>query len=106
MLIATVPYVGKRLHLDPDPELNYGSGSEHANNFGSGSTTLETGILLLALSCHIAAAVIDHCGLVLGGLCPEPSLGLRADNVISHLIHSSSVPVSRSRQVLPASQPT
>jgi hypothetical protein len=44
MLIATVPYVGKRLHLDPDPEpdpdpdpkLNYGSGSEHANNFGSG----------------------------------------------------------------------
>ncbi len=44
MLIATVPYVGKRLHLDPDlnpdPKLNYGSGSEHANNFGSGSTTL------------------------------------------------------------------
>ncbi len=35
MLIATVPYVGKRLHLDPDPKLNYGSGSEHANNFGS-----------------------------------------------------------------------
>ncbi len=22
--------------MDPDPELNYGSGSEHANNFGSG----------------------------------------------------------------------
>jgi hypothetical protein len=40
MLIATVPYVGKRLHLDPDPKLNYGSGSEHANNFESGSTTL------------------------------------------------------------------
>jgi hypothetical protein len=40
MLIATVLYVGKRLHLDlepdPDPKLNYGSGSEHANNFGSG----------------------------------------------------------------------
>ncbi len=38
MLIATVPYVGKQLHLDPDPDLklNYGSGSEHANNFGSG----------------------------------------------------------------------
>jgi hypothetical protein len=36
MLIAIVPYVGKRLHLDPEPELNYGSGSEHANNFGSG----------------------------------------------------------------------
>ncbi len=37
MLIATVPYVGTRLHLDPDPDpkLNYGSGSEHANNFGS-----------------------------------------------------------------------
>jgi hypothetical protein len=31
MLVATVPYVGKRLHLDPDPKLNYGSGSEHAN---------------------------------------------------------------------------
>jgi hypothetical protein len=43
MLIATVPYVGKRLHLDPelDPKLKYGSGSEQANNFGSGSTTLE-----------------------------------------------------------------
>jgi hypothetical protein len=40
MLIATVLYVGKRLHLDPDPKLTYGSGSEHANNFGSGSTTL------------------------------------------------------------------
>ncbi len=40
MLIATVPYVEKRLHLDPDPKLNYGSGSEHANNFRSGSTTL------------------------------------------------------------------
>jgi hypothetical protein len=26
--------------------------------------------------------VIDHCGLVWGGLRPEPSLGLRADNVI------------------------
>jgi hypothetical protein len=40
MLFATVPYVGKRLHLDPepdpDPKLNYGSGSEHANNFWSG----------------------------------------------------------------------
>ncbi len=36
MLIATIPYVRKRLHLDPDPKLNYGSGSEHANNFGSG----------------------------------------------------------------------
>jgi hypothetical protein len=36
MLIATVLYVGKRLHLDPepDPKLNYGSG--YANNFGSG----------------------------------------------------------------------
>ncbi len=37
MLSATVPYVGKLLHLDPnpDPKLNYGSGSEHAHNFGS-----------------------------------------------------------------------
>ncbi len=51
MLIATVPYVGKRVHLDPDPDpkLNYGSGSEHANNFGSGSTTLQL-------------AVCDACG--------------------------------------------
>ena len=36
MLIATVPYVGKRLHLDPDPDPKLNSGSEHANNFGSG----------------------------------------------------------------------
>jgi hypothetical protein len=26
--------------------------------------------------------LIDHCDLVWGGLCPEPSLGLRTDNVI------------------------
>ncbi len=55
MLIATAPYVGKRLHLDPDPEpdpdpkLNYGYGSEHANNFGSGSTTLHISIFLIDL---------------------------------------------------------
>ncbi len=36
MLIATVPYVGKRLHLDPDPDPKLNSGSEHANNFWSG----------------------------------------------------------------------
>ncbi len=50
----------------------------------------ETGILLLVLSCyktfHIYTIgdsdVIDHCGLVWGGLCPEPSLGRWADNVI------------------------
>jgi hypothetical protein len=35
MLIATVPYVGKRLHLDPEPDPKLNSGSEHANNFGS-----------------------------------------------------------------------
>jgi hypothetical protein len=43
----------------------------------------ETGILLLALSRYIADTdVIDHHGLVWGGLCPKPSLGPRANNVI------------------------
>ncbi len=44
----------------------------------------ETGILLLALSRYIGDPdVIDlHCGLVWGGPRSEPSLGLRADNVI------------------------
>ncbi len=44
----------------------------------------ETGILLLALSRYIGDPdVIDHfCGLVWGGLRPEPSLGPCADNVI------------------------
>jgi hypothetical protein len=47
MLIPTVPYVGKRLHLDPDPDpkLNYGSGSEHANNFGSGRIRIHNSAL-------------------------------------------------------------
>ncbi len=40
-------------------------------------------ILLLALSHYLGDPdVIDHCGLVWGGLRPEPSLGRRADNVI------------------------
>jgi hypothetical protein len=43
----------------------------------------ETRILLLALSRYIGdPVVIDHCGLVCGGLCPKLSLGPRADNVI------------------------
>ncbi len=44
----------------------------------------ETGILLLALSRYIGDPdMIDHfCGLVWGGLRPEPSLGPRTDNVI------------------------
>ncbi len=43
----------------------------------------ETGILLLALSCYIVDPdMIDHCGLIWGGLRPELSLGRRADNVI------------------------
>jgi hypothetical protein len=43
----------------------------------------ENRILLLALSRYIGDPnVIDHCGLVWGGLRPELSLGLRADNVI------------------------
>jgi hypothetical protein len=47
MLIATVPYVGKRLHLDPDPKLitdpdpNMQIISDPA---GSGSTTLTTAL--------------------------------------------------------------
>ncbi len=42
----------------------------------------ETGILLLALSRYIGDPdVIDHHGLVWGGLRPEPSLGPSADNV-------------------------
>ncbi len=46
----------------------------------------ETGILLLALSRYIGDPdVIDHCGLVCDELCPEPSLGRRADNVIISL---------------------
>ncbi len=43
----------------------------------------ETGILLLALPRYIGDPnVIDHCGLVWGGLRPEQSLGRHADNVI------------------------
>ncbi len=43
----------------------------------------ETGILLLALSPYIGDPdVIDHCGLVWGGLRRKPSLGNCADNVI------------------------
>jgi hypothetical protein len=49
-----------------------------------GGYLCETGILLLAMSRYIGDPdVIDHhCGLVWGGAHPEPSLGLRADNVI------------------------
>jgi hypothetical protein len=47
-------------------------------------TLCESGILLLALSRYIGdPAVIDHfCGLVWGGLRPEPSLGPCTDNAI------------------------
>ncbi len=48
-----------------------------------GGYLYETGILLLALSRYIGDPdVIDHCGLVWGGPCPEPSLGPCANNVI------------------------
>ncbi len=49
-----------------------------------GGYLCETGILLLGMSHYIGDPdVIDHfCGLIWGGLCPEPSLGPRADNVI------------------------
>jgi hypothetical protein len=49
----------------------------------TGGYLCETGILLLALSRYIGDPdVIDHGGLVWGGLRPEPSLGPPADNVI------------------------
>ncbi len=42
-----------------------------------------TGILLMALSRYIGDPdMIDHCGLVWGGLCPKLSLGCSADNMI------------------------
>ncbi len=45
-----------------------------------GGYLCETRIILLALSCYISDPnVIDHCDLVWGGLCPELSLGYRAD---------------------------
>ncbi len=48
-----------------------------------GGYLCETGILLLALSRYIGDPdVIDHHGLVWGGLRPKPSLGPCADNVI------------------------
>ncbi len=48
-----------------------------------GEYLCKTGILLLALSRYIGdPKVIDHCGLLWGKLCPEPSLGRQADNVI------------------------
>jgi hypothetical protein len=49
-----------------------------------GGYLCETRILLLAMSRYIGDPdVIDHfCGLVWGGLRPEPSLGPRADNEI------------------------
>ncbi len=51
-----------------------------------GGYLCETGILLLALSRYIGDPdVIDHHGLVWGGLRPEPSLGPRANNVINPL---------------------
>ncbi len=68
----------------------------------------ESGILLLALSHYISDPdVIDHHGLVWGGLRPKPSLDPRADNVIIPLdLTQLSCPVSHSLQVsLPASQP-
>jgi hypothetical protein len=46
MLIATVPYVGKRLHLDPDPDLIMDPDPNMqiiSDPSGSGSTTLVSG---------------------------------------------------------------
>jgi hypothetical protein len=50
----------------------------------------ETEILLLALSRYIGDAdVIDYCGLVWGGVHPEPPLGRHADNVIITWSHTA-----------------
>ncbi len=70
-----------------------------------GGFLCETGILLLALSRYIGYPdVNDHCGLVWGGIRPEPSLGRHANNVI--------IPLDLTQLfcpgliILPASQPT
>ncbi len=48
-----------------------------------GGTYVKPGFLLLALSRYIGDPdMIDHCGIIRGGLCPKPSLGHSADNVI------------------------
>ncbi len=53
------------------------------------SVALRCKNLLLALSRYIGdLGMIDHCGLVWGGLCPEPSLGPCANNVIIPLDHT------------------
>jgi hypothetical protein len=69
-----------------------------------------TGILLLALSCYFGdpQAIDNFCGLVWGGLLPQPSLSPHADKVIIPLdLTQLSVLISRSLQVpRPASQLT
>ncbi len=64
--------------------LDYPFASRHKGPGFKSPSLCETGILLLAMSCYIGdPKVIDHfCGLVRGRLCPEPSLGPRADNEI------------------------
>jgi hypothetical protein len=43
----------------------------------------ETGILLLVVSRYIGDLdMMNHCGLISGRLCPEPSLGRHTDNEI------------------------
>jgi hypothetical protein len=55
-----------------------------------GGYLCETRILLLALSYYIGYLdVIDHCGLVWGGLRPKPSLGRHANYVIIPLYLTS-----------------
>jgi hypothetical protein len=50
-----------------------------------GGYLCETRILLLVSCCIGDPDVIDHCGLIWEGLCPEPSPGCHADNVIIQL---------------------
>ncbi len=52
-------------------------------NPGGGGYLCKMGILMLELSRYIGDPdVIDYCGLIWGGLRPQPTLGHRANNVI------------------------
>ncbi len=71
-----------QFHWSSGPPVCFPSWGTRVQSRG-GRYLCETGILLLALSRNIGdAEVIDHCGLICGRLCPEPSLGHHANNVI------------------------
>jgi hypothetical protein len=69
--------------LTGPPDYSFASRHKGPRFKSPGAYLFETGILMLALSCYIGDPdVIDHCGLVWGGPCPEPSVGPRVGNVI------------------------